>query len=407
MKLAQKFHLTYCSNIHPGETWEEVHQNLATFLPAIRQKLCLNGPFGVGLRLSAQAAETLEKRENLMAFQEFLAARNCYVFTINGFPYGVFHRARVKEEVYLPDWKDEARLDYTNRLARILSMLLPDEPDLQGSISTVPGAFKREVRSREDVRQMARLMLKQVAVLHALREQTGKIISLALEPEPCCYLETVDEAVAFFQDYVFNPELLQTLVDELGVSPAQAEETARRHIGVCYDACHMAVEFEEAADALGKLKAAGIKICKFQISSALKLHFKEGDGRAEETLLPFAESTYLHQVVEKSQEGLVRYIDLPEGLAEEARARSCPKRGREKEWRVHFHVPIFLGEMKNFGTTQDHLVSLINFLKSDTPCPYLEVETYTWDVLLDEYKTLDTASAIARELAWVRDRIHS
>jgi len=121
MRLGPNIHLTYCSNIHPGESWKEVHQNLATYLPEVRRQLHHDGSFGIGLRLSAQAAETLETPETLAAFRDFLEEHDGYVFTINGFPYGVFHGTRVKEEVYLPDWRDEARLVYTRRLARILA----------------------------------------------------------------------------------------------------------------------------------------------------------------------------------------------------------------------------------------------------------------------------------------------
>ncbi|MCZ6473702.1 MAG: metabolite traffic protein EboE [SAR324 cluster bacterium] len=404
MKLPGDFHLTYCSNIHPGETWEEVRANLGTYLPQVRARLNLDGPFGVGLRLSAQAAETLEAPAVLAEFQQFLAAGNCYVFTINGFPYGVFHRARVKEEVYLPDWKDEERLRYSDRMARLLAALLPAEPGLEGSVSTVPGAFKEEVGSEDDVRLMAGMMLRHVATLHRLREETGKTITLALEPEPCCYLETVDEALAFFRDYLFAAPHLTGLAETLGVTGAQAEQIARRHIGLCYDACHMAVEFENMATSLAAISAAGIKICKFQISSALKLIFQQGDGRAEETLRPFVESTYLHQVVEKNGSALNRYTDLPEGLAGQERAAEGGA-GAPVEWRVHFHVPIFLEEMKQFQTTQQQLLELIEQIKKQRLCPYLEVETYTWDVLPAEYKTLDLASAITRELDWVRERL--
>ena len=55
------FHLTYCSNIHPGETWSDVAAALASSLPRVRALLGHRGPFAVGLRLSAQAAETLEQ----------------------------------------------------------------------------------------------------------------------------------------------------------------------------------------------------------------------------------------------------------------------------------------------------------------------------------------------------------
>lgn len=407
MKLPDHFHLTYCSNIHPGESWQEVRRNLGRFLPKIRARLSPHGAFGVGLRLSAQAAEQLAEPETMEEFQAFLAAEQCYVFTLNGFPYGVFHHARVKEEVYLPDWRDEERLEYTNRLAGIMAQLLPDEPGLEGSVSTVPGAFKAEVKGEEDVLLMARNILRHAAELHAIRQRTGKMVTLALEPEPCCYIETVAEAVDFFRDYLLAPALLAELAENLEVTPERAETIVREHIGLCYDACHMAVEFEDTGQALAALAKAGIKICKFQISSALKLSFRRGDGRPAKTLSDFAESTYLHQVVERTGAGLVRYADLPEGLAAEALAdgKQGGKDGEAVEWRVHFHVPIFLEEMRNFQTTQSELIELLQRLKVNAPCPYLEVETYTWDVLPPEYKSADLADDIVRELEWVKQML--
>ncbi len=406
MKLQRGFHLTYCSNIHPGETWEEVRANLVRYIPELRTRMGLSEPLGIGLRLSAQAAEVLAQPEELERFARFLQEAEAYVFTINGFPYGVFHGARVKEEVYLPDWKDEERLRYTGQLARILATLLPDEPGLEGSISTVPGAFKTEVKSEDDVRRMALLMLRQVAQLYHLRMETGKLLTLAIEPEPCCHIETTAEAIGFFQKYLCAPEALDALAVDLNISRDAALQAVHEHLGLCYDACHMAIEYEEPAQALRDIAAAGIKICKFQISSALRLTFRPGDGRARQLLTPFSESTYLHQVVERSPAGLVRYTDLPEALE---RADRAPASGpnRPVEWRVHFHVPIFLEEMKQFQTTQDYLVRLFDQIKHRSPCPYLEVETYTWDVLPTEYKTMNVADAIARELNWVRSQVES
>lgn len=400
-----KNHLTYCSNIHAGETWPEVRANLGKFLPEVRRRMKVSGPMGVGLRLSHQAALDLEQEYALAELEDFLARENLYVFTINGFPYGVFHHARVKEEVYLPDWKDEARLDYTNRCARLLARLLPEEEGLEGSVSTVPGAFKTEVRSESDELAMARHMLQHVAELHRLERETGRVISLAIEPEPCCYIETIDEAVAFYRNFLLRDDLVAELGRSTGAPAAEAEQLVRRHISLCYDACHMAIEFEEVKSALKRLKQAGLKVGKFQISSALKLAFRSGDGRPAATLTPFAESTYLHQVVERNRSGLKRYTDLPEGLAVEAEAAKRGAPGEQKEWRVHFHVPIFLEEMRDFSTTQDHLVALLASLKSEAAASYLEVETYTWDVLPAEYKTGDVTEAIARELSWVRSRI--
>lgn len=404
MKLPGGYHLTYCTNIHPGETWRDVRRNLEIYLPQVRAGLCGEQAFGIGLRLSAQASEALDAPGELARFREFLAASNAYVFTINGFPYGPFHGTRVKEEVYLPDWLDDERLTYTNRLARQLAGLLPDDPGLEGSVSTVPGAFKERVRGPEDERRMASRLLRHAGELHRLQEETGKTITLALEPEPCCHIETVDEAVRFFGAYLFAGPALEEWAGELGVPRQDALEIARRHIGLCYDACHMAVEFEDTGDALRRLRDTGIRICKFQISSALRLHFQRGDGRPRMLLSPFAESTYLHQTVARTRSGLARYLDLPEAMAEDDRlAKVAP--GEDVEWRVHFHVPVFLEEMRNFQTTQDSLVHLLEYLRHDRVCPYLEVETYTWDVLPAEYRTLDLSSAIRRELAWVRDRM--
>jgi sugar phosphate isomerase/epimerase len=396
MIVGERFHLSYCSNIHPGETWHEVSAVLASSLPRVRALLDHRGPFGVGLRLSAQAAKTLEQPEQLDAFRRFLRDGDYYVLTINGFPYGAFHGQRVKEQVYRPDWREDARLDYTNRLARLLSELLKDRADIEGSVSTVPGAFRSEIASAADEASIALRMLQHAAELVSVREQTGVTITLAIEPEPACYIETIDDAIRFFEVYLFDAALVRQAADQ-----AQAVLTVddvRRHIGLCFDACHMAVEFEEPDQALARLEAAGIRVCKVQISSALRVD--PTDLKAMQALDAFAEGTYLHQVVERSPAGVTRYVDLPEAIT--AARKAAVDSG---EWRVHFHVPIFLAAMQQFGTTQPQLAATIAALKHRASCPYLEVETYTWDVLPPEYRTSDVCTAIARELSWVKAQL--
>ncbi|MCG8355863.1 MAG: hypothetical protein MI920_09850, partial [Kiloniellales bacterium] len=133
-------HLTYCTNIHAGETWPEVLSGLKTHLPAIKAAVAPDQAFGVGLRLSAAAAEALQEPAALDDLRALLAEGPYYIFTINGFPYGTFHGKTVKEGAYRPDWSQEARLAYTNQLADLLAGLLPT--GMAGSISTVPGTFK-------------------------------------------------------------------------------------------------------------------------------------------------------------------------------------------------------------------------------------------------------------------------
>ena len=397
MKVGDDFHLTYCSNIHPGETWTEVLASLDLHLPRVRQHLSQQGPFGIGLRLSAAAAEELERPAQLARFRDFLAEGNYYVFTINGFPYGAFHGQRVKEQVYLPDWRDERRLAYSARLARILAALLPPDSELEGSVSTVPGAFKSALDGRGDIERIAEMLLRHVLQLAEIRERTGRTIVLALEPEPACLLETTPEAIDFFQTWLFDA----------AASHRVSEHDVRKHLGLCYDACHMAVQFENPAASVASLLAAGIKIAKIQVSSGLHVSFDAGDEAVASTLAPFSEGTYLHQVVERRAGGLSRYVDLPDALASRAHGPAAAERNGSDtpEWRVHFHLPIYLDRAPGFDTTHDHLLGLFEVLKRDPFCRYLEVETYTWSVLAPEYRTLDLPAAIARELAWVRDRL--
>ncbi|OFW15828.1 MAG: hypothetical protein A3F69_00060 [Acidobacteria bacterium RIFCSPLOWO2_12_FULL_66_10] len=400
MNVAGRFHLTYCTNIHPGETWQAVRDTLRTSLPRIRALLDVDDPMAVGLRLSAAAAESLDEPGALGDFREFLKAGRYYVPTINGFPYGAFHGQRVKERVYLPDWRDPARVAYTNHLSNILAELLGGRSDIDGSVSTVPGAFKTEIRSDADISAIAGNILRHAAHLMALRARTGVTIALAIEPEPACVLETVDEAVLFFDRHLFDPARVAAISREQGAM--MTVEDVRRHVGVCLDACHMAVEFEDAAAALATLDRVGVRVRKVQVSSALQLDGRDAAALTA-ALAPFAEDTYLHQVVERRPDGVVRYVDLPEALA----ARSRDQSPVARDWRVHFHVPIFLPAMRAFETTQPYLVSLLELFKDRDICSCFEVETYTWDVLPPEYRTVDVHAAIARELIWARNTLES
>ncbi len=388
-------HLTYCTNIHAGETWDEVRQNLETYLPPVKAALTPDDPFGVGLRLSAIAAETLADDAVRAEFKAFLAAQDLYVFTLNGFPYGEFHGTPVKENVYLPDWRDDARLSYTNTLADILADLLPD--GMEGSISTVPGAFKPLIKTADDVTAMVQNMCRHVAHLADIHQRTGKIISLTLEPEPCCFIETIDETVSFFHDHLFSGAAAAFLmsITDLGATPALA--ALRRHLGLCLDLCHAAVEFENADAAIAKIKAAGINVGKMQISAGLR--FSPVNDRTVELLRPFEDTVYLHQTVASDGGTLTRYVDLAQAFAARAAGDAAD------EWRVHFHVPIFLDDLGEFATTQNFIRDVLTLHRYIPISNHLEVETYTWDVLPAEYRNVDVTRAVVRELDWVRQQL--
>ncbi|MCU0842738.1 MAG: metabolite traffic protein EboE [Thiobacillaceae bacterium] len=358
--------ITYCTNIHPGESWGEVFAALRRYVPAVKAACSPDRAFPIGLRLAERAARELDAAGN-REFTDWLRANDCFVPTLNGFPYGAFHGGRVKENVYLPDWRSPERAAYSMRLADLLAGWLPD--GMAGSISSVPLGFKGVV-GWDDLpafRVQLESVLRHLAEIH---ERQGSKILLALEPEPGCLLETTDEACRFFAELALSEELTPFL-------------------GLCYDACHQAVEFEGPADSLRRLQAAGIPVAKVQVSSALKV---AGEGR--ERLRRFDEPCYLHQVVVKNADGrLDRYADLGEALA---------RADAGEEWRCHFHVPIFLAGTPDHGTTQDFLLDLLPRLPAGL---LLEVETYTWDVLPPELRLDTVTDCIARELAWLRDRL--
>ncbi len=95
-------HLSYCTNIHSGDTWNEAFPELQRQIPRVRSALTWDKPLGIGLRLSRKSLDSLEQPQQLQTFRQWLAENNHYVFTINGFAYGAFHGERVKEDVYQP-----------------------------------------------------------------------------------------------------------------------------------------------------------------------------------------------------------------------------------------------------------------------------------------------------------------
>ena len=280
----------------------------------------------------------------------------------------------------------------TNRLADILARLLPD--DVIGSISTVPGTFRPWADGR--VEKIAENLVRHAAHLVALGERTGRTIGLSLEPEPRCLLETIEETAAFFETALYGERAVALLVELTGLSRGAAADALRRHLGVCYDVCHAAVEFEDPRESVELLRGRGVPISKLQLSSALKVQRVGRETAAQ--LRPFQEPVYLHQVVGRNGAGLHRWTDLPDALAEVDGAQGS-------EWRVHFHVPVFLAEMEHFSTTQDFLRDILALHRERPISGHLEVETYTWDVLPERYRGVPVATAIARELNWVKSQL--
>ena len=377
MNLNHGLHLAYCTNIHRGRNWAETLQSLETHTLAVRDRVSPGRPYAIGLRLSAVAARELAEPATLLAFQRWLDRERCYVFTINGFPYGQFHGTRVKEQVYAPDWTTSARLEFTNLLFDILAQLLPQ--GVEGSVSTVPGSFKEFITRPEQVAEMRRRLWQCVDHIARLSEQTGHDLHLGLEPEPLCYLENTTETVAFFAELEHDHP---------------GDTRLHRHLGVNYDTCHLAVEFEEPRDALQRLEDHRIRISKAHLSSALQLN---PSVPARDALRAYADDIYFHQVIERDAAGsLTRYRDLDVALDE---TRGADLAGRE--WRIHFHVPLHSDPGHGFANTSGHIEGLLDWLKERPGrCRHLEMETYTWEVLPPELKKRSVVDQLVAEYEW-------
>ena len=393
------FHLTYCTNIHPGERWREVFANLEKYVLNLKARLAPGEPFGIGLRCSDVAARELLEGNALAQFQAWLIQQDLYVFTLNGFPYGGFHHQVVKDQVYAPDWSRQERLEYTLRLVEILAALLPEGMD--GGISTLPLSYKPwftgNQASRESVLREASIHLALVTVEMArIREKTGKLLHVDLEPEPDGLIENATEVIDFFKEWLL-PIAGACLVERLGISRQSAEAQLLEHVRVCYDTCHFAVEYEEPESVFARFQAAGIRVGKIQLSAAVRVSLPEDSQKRSmvvERLRPFAESTYLHQVIERYGDGtLHHYSDLVTALP-------YLEQSTAQEWRTHFHVPIFIRDYQILHSTQDDIVSVLDLLRTNHACKHLEIETYTWDVLPPGMK-MDLLASIQREYEWV------
>ena len=390
-------HLTYSTLVHPGDTWEQMWDSLTTYVPKVKARVAPDVPFGVCLRLSANSAQTLvdrpDERERLRAF---LAENDLYVYTVNAFPYGAFKGQRVKEQVYEPDWRSEERTQYTKNVAEVLAEIAP--PELAPSIQSAPLGFKPRVTDDSVVASYTEHVLRVAAHLVELEDRTGRTVTLALEPEPMCFLETTDETIAYFSEHLYSGAAAQRLAALSGLSQAGAHGALRRHVGIVYDACHQAIEYEDMGESLGALRDAGIPIFKLQQAAAVQVP-QVGDD-AVDALERYADTVYLTQTFERRDGELRRFVHLEDAIAA---YRADP--GGSREWRVHFHVPVFLDELGPFRSTRFAIADQLAYHREHDVSHQLEIETYTWDVLPAELKHGDIVEYVTRELEWVRGQL--
>lgn len=398
MDLGKFGHLTYSTLVHPGDTWEEMWHSLITYVPRVKARVSPHAPFGVSLRLSAASADTLIKSPAQRAqLKSFLDDNDLYLYTVNAFPYGPFKNTIVKEQVFEPDWRGQPRALYTENVAEILAEVAA--PHVNPSIQSPPLGFKARVTGNDVVEAYAANIRQLAVFLHRLRERTGRTVTLALEPEPFCFLETTPETVHFFTKVLRSDASLKALATTLGVNDDRAREILRRHIGTVYDICHQAVEYEDVSASLQSLVDNDIPVFKLQEAAAVRI--PQVSAASVEALREYVNSIYLTQTIERRNGQLNRFLNLQDAFAA---FEKDP--GGQREWRTHFHVPIFLEDLgQHFKTTRFAIEEALAFHKRTPLSAQLEIETYTWDVLPDHLKTGDIVDYVVMEIEWVRSQL--
>lgn len=395
-------HLSYCTNIHSGESWKEHFKSLDSHFPKIKEAFSPNHAMGIGLRLSNSASIDLLDSATLDDFKIWLKEQDAYVFTMNGFPYGDFHHAVVKDKVHAPDWTSKERVEYSLRLFQILAELLPD--GMEGGISTSPLTYRHwfvDEDSKKEAKIKATEHIIEIAEqLYRYKIEQKIYMHLDIEPEPDGMLERGSEFIDWYENLLL-PMAKSILSKKLNINDIEVDSLIKDHICLCYDVCHFAISYEEHESLIQRLEKSGIKTGKIQISAALKANFGMGKAIDAETLAAFSnynEVTYLHQVVaRKADKSLISYPDLLEALNDIDHQDIV-------EWRAHFHVPVFSEKLGLLSSTQDDIIEVLKIQKTKTFSSHLEVETYTWEVLPESLK-MPIDQSIIRELNWVKNQL--
>jgi hypothetical protein len=379
-------HLSYCSNIHTGEIWTEHFAQLQAHVPAVKEQVSPDEKMGLGLRFANQASIDLQDSSHISELKTWLKEQNLYVFTLNGFPYGGFHNTIVKDQVHAPDWTTTERRDYTIRLAHILAQLLEDK---EGGISTSPLSYRYWYNTEKE-REYAMLkstqhLLEVVEVLDQIAKKTGKVIHIDIEPEPDGLLSNHTEFVHWYEEVLL---------------PSGDASLIRKHVQLCFDICHYGVSFDEPETSIAELKAKNIPVGKIQISSALRIDLRDQEEAKIDELKKYREPVYLHQVKALRKNGTYEeFKDLDEAF-------ESYQPETYDEWRVHFHVPLFLENYGLLGSTQKEIRETLSIQKSNPFTNHMEIETYTWGVLPAAFQ-VPIADSISREIKTIQELIGS
>jgi sugar phosphate isomerase/epimerase len=374
----------YSLNVFPDESLEELWHTLRHRAPHIRREAYHDREFPVELRFSQRMVGELRTQPAAVAeLRDLLRDEGLRLVALNAFVPISFHQPDLKERVYLPTWHEsDERLRYTCDCADLLAALAPPEVK-EPTLSVPAGALKRNFADAPGVHEQTAAALRRCAQHCAeLERNTGRRVTVGLEPEPGLAYERTSEVIEFFAK--FRPVL-------------DGENGSGRYLGVNFDICHQLVEFEDLAQSVAALQAAGIQIAKIHVSNCIEIEKPLVAPELLETLRHrYAESKFLHQTYGVNAAGEPAYfsLDLPAVLTPEG-LRSMAHAGVEKI-RIHYHMPLLPGGA--MPTTLAAVETFVRHFAKAQPKVPLMIETYTWLELAAGSSSPDLVPGITEEI---------
>lgn len=381
------FHLSYCTNIHKGESWNEVFTNIKKYTVNVKKLITRKKWFSIGLCLSNKSVKSLTKKNILKKFQKWLLKKYIYIQTINSFCFTNFHEKNIKQKIYNPNWGTYERYIFTKQIINIIKHTLLITTT--GTISTVPLFYKYTIKTKKE-----KYILLQKSIINLMNilihlKKINKNISICMEPEPDCYLEKTSDVITFYNKrlYIHGNEYLQK---NYKITKKINKQLIKKYIKVCYDICHFSLFKEKIQQTLSKFKKEKIDIGKIQLSSGLKTNepknyflknnfFKKLNKITKKT--PFLHQAY-STIINKNNTISSHYKDLFEIKKRPLLEKKPIKMINKKIWKVHYHIPLYKSKHQNFKTTQKEISNLFRILlnskKYKIPTS-IEIETYTWD----------------------------
>ena len=266
---------------------------------------------------------------------------------------------------------------------------------MRGSISTVPGDLQRLGRGPR-CRRSARTMSAMPRTSSACASATGKDIALALEPEPNCFLETLEETARYFEEELFGEQAISLMAELTGLLARRRRRRAppphRRLLRrlPCGGGVRAGARAPRDVPRQGHPhpEAAAELRAESRRASTARRRRSSGPSTSRSICTRWSPGT---------ARGFKRYLDLPEALADlDAKLGS--------EWRIHFHVPIFLAGDAALSPPRRISSARSSRCISSSRSPIIwRSRPIPGTCCRSAIAASPVAQAIARELNWVRE----